>query len=358
MKAQLKKFLLAATAAFALAMPAANAEVVTVNGTGASESAAIQDAKRNAVEKVVGTAIHAESATVDLQLLFDAINSRTQGYVTSCDVISRKVEGGAVNITAKVDVSAEPNSELMKDVDVVMTLNDPRLAVVVEHYGDDGGETYRRYAEMCAAAIREELNKRGFTHIIDTYRPADADYVIVGHLTVDKGRAITLPVFADMSKPQMGQAETGLTKLEAIMDCKIKRSDTDEIIGEFHANGENVTATAGGLDNKAVQQLAANAAQNVRALFSRQASKVFTSVKVIAQGNDGGKVLQLEDILRQTQGVTSVYVRSFLGGKCTIDVGTALSPNELNKAIAVTAAGTLTVRMQSYTSTMLDLVIE
>ena len=350
-----KKILMSAVAIFALAAPVANAEVVTVNGMGISESAAIQDAKRNAVEKVVGTYLQSVSKMQDMELVFDAVNTRTQGYVKSCNVISKKNVGDTVEIVAQVDVSSEPGSEFMKDIEVVMNLNDPRLAVVIEHYGDDGGENYRRYAEMCASAIRNELIKRGFTHVVES--PTNVDYVIVGNLTVSKGRNITLPNFSDLSKPQMTQVETGLSKNEAIMDCKIKKVDTDEIIGEFHATGSNVGSAQGELDNQAVVKLAGNAAQEVRALFNREASKVFSSVKVIAQSNDGEKLMQLEDYLRQTQGVTGVFVRSFSGGKCIIDVSTDLSPQNLYRVLSVTTKNELPLKLQGFSSTVLEISI-
>lgn len=350
-----KKFLAGALTFFALAAPVANAEVVTVTGAGISETAAIQDAKRNAVEKVLGTYLQSRSAMQDFELVYDAVNTRAQGYVKSCTVISKKNDGDTVNITAQVDVSAEPGSELMKDVEVVMNLRDPRLAVVIEHYGDDGGETFKRYTAMCTAAIRSELTKRGFTHVVDN--PKNVDYIIVGNLTVGKSKAVTIPNFADLSNPKMTQVETGLSKTEAVMDCRIKKVDSDEIIGEFHAAGSNLGSASGELDNQSVVQLAANAAQEVRTIFNREASKVFSGVKIIAAVGDGEKVLTLEEYLRQTQSVTGVYMRTFTGGKCTIDVDTYLSPQNLYRALSAVTKNDLKIKLQGFSSTVLEISI-
>lgn len=351
---KLGKFLIGALIIFSVAAPVANAEVVTVHGTGISETAAIQDAKRNVVEQVVGTYLKSESVLQDLELLSDTVSTRTQGYVTSCKVISKKNSGGTINILAQVDVSSEPGSALMKDIEVVMNLHDPRLAVVTEHYGDDGGETFKRYAVMCSAAIREELSKRGFTHVVEN--PVNVDYVIVGNLTVGKAQAVTIPNFADISNPNFAQVETGLTKNEALMDCRIKKTDTDEIIGEFHATGSNIGA-GGELDNQAVAKLAMNAAQEVRTIFNREASKVFSSVKIIAQTEDGEKILDLEEYLRQTPSVTGVEFRSFSGGKCIVDVTTDLSPRDLYRALANITKDNLKIGMQGFSSTVLEISI-
>lgn len=353
---KLKKFLIAAMAALSISMTPASAEVVTVNGAGISETAAINDAKRNAVEQVIGTAIKSRSTSIDLELVFDAIESRTQGYVNSCEVLSKSTSGGTVNVTARVDVSAEPTSELMKDVEVVMNLNDPRLAVVIEHYGDDGGDVYKRNAERCAAAIREELVKRGFTHVVDN--PQNIDYVILGNLSVSKPREIKIPSWGGISSGTPTSVDTLLSRSEAIMDCKIKRVDTDEIIGEAHSSGENIGVADGSLDNQAVERLAAKSAQEVRTIFNREARKIFKSVKLFAQSGDGMKILQFEEILNQAQGVTGVHVRTFAGGRATIDVDTDLSPQNLYRVLAKSVGGDLTLSLQGFTSTTLDLAID
>ncbi len=351
----LKKILIGAAAIFSIYAPVANAEVVVVQGSGSTESAAIQDAKRQAVEEVVGVILKSESSMVNFNLVYDAMNVRAQGYVKSFKILNKKKSGEMIDITAQVDISSDQGSELMKDMEVIMSLNDPRLAVVTEYYGDDGGENFKRYAEMCNSAIRQELIKRGFTHVVD--KPANVDYIIVGKLTVGKGRAITLPNFNDLSKPQMTQMETGLTKNEAIIDCKIKKADTDEIIGEFHANGSNIGSSSGSLDNQTVLQLAGKAAQEVRTIFNLEASKVFKSVKIVAQSSDSGKLMQLENYLRQVQGVTGVYVRSMSNGKCIIDVSTGLSPQNLHRSLSEVVKNKFPIRLQSFSSTVLEISI-
>ena len=57
---KLKKFLITAIALIFM-NASASAQVVTVQGSGGSEVDAIKDAKRNAVEKVIGTKIQSES---------------------------------------------------------------------------------------------------------------------------------------------------------------------------------------------------------------------------------------------------------------------------------------------------------
>lgn len=349
-----KKFL-AAIFAVIFFNATASAQVVTVQGSGVSESAAIKDAKRAAVEKVIGTRIQSESLMIDSELIFDAINSRTAGYVTSCDVLKKNSSGGLIEITARVDVSDEPGSALMKDVDLVLSLNDPRLAVTMTHYGDDGGVTFQKYSARCEAEIREELIKRGFTHVVD--RQGEVDYVIIGRLSVGKAQEIKIPSWQNISGNDFTPLETGLSRSLSTLDCKIKKVETDEVIGEFQAQGDGLDATSNEVSAQAVNLMASSAAQQVREILSREASKIFSSVKIYVKADDGEKILMLEEILHQTQGVNGIYVRSFKAGQCIIDVDTALAPQNLYRALTQAAGDSLALQMSGFSSITLEISV-
>ncbi len=331
----------------------ASAQIVTVQGSGVTESAAVKDAKRAAVEKVIGARIQSESLMIDSELIFDAINSRTAGYVTSCEVIKKNLSGGLVEITARVDVSDEPGSALMKDVELVMSLNDPRLVVDMEHYGDDGGITFKKYSAVCAAAIREELIKRGFTHVVDNR--GEVDYMIIGRLSVGKAQEIKIPSWRNIGGEDFTPLETGLSRSVSTLDCKIKKVDTDEVIGEFRATGDGLDASGNEVSSQAVNLMAAEAAQQVRGILNREASKIFSSVKIFAKAEDGEKILMLEEILHQTQGVNGVHVRSFKGEQCIIDVDTDLTPQNLYRALTHAAGDFLSLQMTGFSSITLEI---
>lgn len=343
----------ATLAAIFFVTTSAAAQVVTVQGSGLSEDAAIKAAKRAAVEAVVGTLIQSRAMSIDSELIFDAVQSRTQGYVTSCEVIKKTSNGGVIFVTAQVDVSAEPDSALMKDIELVMTLNDPRLGVVVEHYGDDGGETFKKHAVQVAAVIREELIKSGFTHVIDSR--GEVDYVIIGQISVGKAQEVRLPDWRNISGSDFKTADTGLSRSTATLDCKLKKFDTDEVIGEFRSQSDATDVTSNELNLQVVTKLATDTAGQVRAILSREASKAFSSVKIIVNVSDGEKVLTLEEILHQTQGVNNVYVRSFRNDQCIVDVGTDLTPQNLYRALVQAAGEKFPVKLSGFSSITLEI---
>ena len=266
-----KKFFVVVAAIFFMNAPS-SAQVVMVEGRGTSESAAIKDAKRVAVEQVIGAQIQSNSLMIDSELVYDTVKTRTAGYVTGCEVISKKSVDGLIEIKARVNVSDEPGSALMKDIELVMSLNDPRIGVVMEYYGDDG-VTLKKYPAQVEAAIREELIKRGFSHVVDG---GEVDYLISGRLTVSAAQEIKIPSWRNIGGNDFTPLETGLSRSVSTLDCKIKRVETAEVIGEFKATGDGVDASSNEVSAQAVNQMASSAAQQVREILSREASKIFS----------------------------------------------------------------------------------
>ena len=271
-----KKFLGVAAAIFFM-NASASAQVVTVEGSGTSEKDAIKDAKRVAVEQVIGAKVQSQSLMIDSELIYDTVKTRSAGYVTSCEVISKKKVDGLIEVTARVNVSDEPNSALMKDIELVMNLNDPRIKVVMEYYGDDGGLNLRKYPAQVEAAIREELIKRAFNHVVDG---GEYDYLISGRLTVSAPQEIKIPSWRNIGGNDFTPLETGLSRSVSKLDCKIKRIETAEVIGEFQTTGDGVDASGNEVSAQAVNQMAATAAQKVREILSREASKIFSEEEV------------------------------------------------------------------------------
>ena len=251
-----KKFFVVVAAIFFMNAPS-SAQVVTVEGRGTSESAAIKDAKRVAVEQVIGAQIQSNSLMIDSELVYDTVKTRTAGYVTGCEVISKKSVDGLIEIKARVNVSDEPGSALMKDIELVMSLNDPRIGVVMEYYGDDG-VTLKKYPAQVEAAIREELIKRGFSHVVDG---GEVDYLISGRLTVSAAQKIKIPSWRNIGGNDFTPLETGLSRSVSTLDCKIKKVETDEVIGEFQAHGDGLDTTGNEISAQAVNLMAASAAQ-------------------------------------------------------------------------------------------------
>ena len=143
------------------------AEVVVVTGSGATRDAAINDAKRNAVEKVVGSYISSTTVVRSPYVLKDEIYSKAYGFVKNIQIL-KESSGVVYEVQAKVDVDSSPNSQLMNKLETIKVLNDPRISVVVMHNTTD--KKSLKYENLCETIITAKLRELGFSKIIDKAR--------------------------------------------------------------------------------------------------------------------------------------------------------------------------------------------
>lgn len=140
------------------------AETVIVTGSGANRDAAINDAKRNAVEKVVGSYISATTVVNSPYVLKDEIYSKAYGFVKDIQVL-RESKGLVYEIEARIDVDSSPNSQLINKLETLRVLNNPRISIVVKH--NTTGAQSTKYINLCESIITQKLSDMGFTRIVD-----------------------------------------------------------------------------------------------------------------------------------------------------------------------------------------------
>ncbi len=83
-------------------------------GVLAAKQAAVAIALRNAVEKVAGVYVAANSLTRNYQLLKDEILTRADGYAVLKEIVSTTREGDIVRVVVRAEVSTRPLAERLK----------------------------------------------------------------------------------------------------------------------------------------------------------------------------------------------------------------------------------------------------
>lgn len=330
------------------------AKEATVVGLGDNRESALDDAKRNAVEQVVGTMIDSRSMSEMAVVKLDEIYTKSRGFVKKITVLEEGPADGAYRVRARIDVDTDPNTKLMDQLTMLMMLNDPRIAVVILR-GDNAGQgSYDAAAQSghdaaIESAINDQLVKMGFSHVVDTahvmqlqdtplltriYNGREGlhtdgvdhavEYLVLGKSTRD----VYNVTIADRVNGE-SQA-TGLQTARVNLTVKILNYSTGDIIGSFTVSGN-------GLENNQVRaaEIAAAkageaAAQKVEEQFKTFAAKsVSNGVQLTVNAADYQKVEQLADELRALSGVQSVYIRSFNDGKALIELDSTQKPHNI-----------------------------
>ncbi|WP_294157719.1 hypothetical protein [uncultured Selenomonas sp.] len=346
MKKQFGKSLLLGLAMM-LAAHTGFAQAVVVDGVGTDRQAAIKDASRIAVEEVVGTLVDSKTLTRNLEVQLDEILTKSQGFVKDVQVLEETDESGLVRVRARIDVDTSPDAGLMSNLQMVMALNDPRIAVVVldqDRYGNVLGHNL-----AAETALADKLLSLGFHHIIDPQVAASlndaqllariysgstqpsaigsslgADYLALGRVQ-QNAQTIKLP-----DGYGGGYADTLLHSANAILSVKVLRFDTGDIVATYQVSAKGVENSDEMAEQKASENAAAQAAQKLEEKFRHFSSEATgASVELDVFTSDMEAVQQLMADLRTISSVRNVYLREANGDKAILSVETSESPTGL-----------------------------
>jgi len=321
------------------------AQEVTVDGVGIDKDSAVRDAMRNAVENVIGTYIDSRTLVDKSVVALDEIYAKSQGFVKNVNVLKENDYSGEYRVTARIDVDTNPNAQLMNRLNMIMLLNDPRIAVVVEYYDDSRGRVRSKYPNICEASMNSKLIELGFNHIVDSSvikdehqnvmtRNSETDYIAFGKLDINT-EGVNLPDYRDLANgssynPSVG---TGLVKSLAELDVKIMKTDTQEIIGNFRVEANGMQGNANNTENQAVKQLGIRAAENLRKVFAMKAANVSKYMRVIVRTGNQDNLYKIEAALKKIGGVNEAFIRSYVDGKGIIEVDSDLKPTQIYRGL-------------------------
>ena len=329
-------FKILAILSFAVAIATGNfnlaeAKEVTVDGVGIDRDSALRDARRLAVEQVVGTFVDSRTLTSNYMVELDNIYLKSTGFVGKINVLSEGMENGLYRVRATIDVDQNPSPELLRQVQAVMALNDPRIAVAVFK------ENSTTHEEAIESAIMDRLISLNFTHVIDPNVVAGlhnaqmlndlyngrqvsgvgssfgADFIVLAkcHTT---SKDIRIPDFKG------GYLDTGLNNGQTEMTTKIIRLDTGDILETFTVETSGIGEGTTMAEREALKNMASQAATKVDEKFRRIGSRSSSGLQIIVVTHDYSKVQALANDLSNLPGVQSVYIREHQNGRTILDI--------------------------------------
>lgn len=316
----------------------AMAAVVTGSGTDSQE--ALKDAMRVAVEQTIGTLVKSETRIESSIVIEDEILAKSQGYVRDYKILETFQQNGSVFVKADVDVAAEPDSALMKTLDTLMLLDDPRIVVLITennntNYLDnqtcetklaqallDAG--YKRVNEghVLAAQRGIKISSNNSSELVSVAKNLDADYLVMGTVNGDSTSDIAATTGA-------GEGKSGLRTFNSTLDYKVVKVDTAQVITAGSTKGVGLELTPSVGMQSAYLKAADDAAEQIIAGLQTEATVVNKNVTLTCKVRGYSEVEQLKKDLGGISGVNGVYVRSYQNGNAVIEVDYAKSAASL-----------------------------
>ena len=241
----------------------AEAKEVTVDGFGTDRESALKDARRNAVEQVVGTLVDSRTLTKNAIVELDEVYLKSVGFVGKVDILSESMDNGLYKVRATINVDQNPNSELLQQVQAVMALNDPRIAVAVFK------ENTNIHEEAIESAIINKLIDMNFSHVVGSEGTAaevnarrDVDFVVLAR-TRTSSSSLVIPDFKG------GSIDTGLNDGRTEMTVKIVRLDTGAILETFNIETSGMGEGSTAAEREALKNMANQAGTKIDEKFRR-----------------------------------------------------------------------------------------
>ncbi len=310
------------------------AKEVTVDGTGIDRESALRDARRLAVEETIGVFVDSRTLVENMMVAMDNTYTKSAGFVGKVEVLEEGLLGGAYHVKARIEVNQNPDPALLQQVQAVLALNDPRIAVIVTRDGQPGV-----HEEKIETAIMDGLILRHFTHVVDPKIVAalqdarlleslydgvaasgvgtnyGADFVVLGKCATTS-EPVVIPDFKG------GYKTTSMQSGKSEMNVKIVRLDTGDILETFSLETSGIEFGNSRAEHEAVKAMAEQAAAKVDEKFRRIGARTSGNVQITVAAQDYSMIVALAEELRGIPGVQNVVVREHSQGRAIVDVDT------------------------------------
>jgi hypothetical protein len=345
---------------FTLSLPLIWAQVQTVQGTGLglTKDAAIEQAKRDAVETGLGAYITSETE-VTATSLRDNIFSKAQGFVKTYKIVNEKqAPDGNWEITIEAQVT-QILDQVMRDEAALQTLlnsmNRPRIVFMIreENLIDN---TPTDFAETKLLSMFYE---KGFD-VVDRqlvsalkgqpeYEQAlEGNVAAAARIASQLGAEI---IVIGTAKISSGGKFYNMYSGQADINGKIVRADTGEILAVVpQARGKkpHISASTAGINavNEAAEKLGQEIIRQLIEKWSTQQAN-FIKVYIVLKNADFGSYMMFESFLKaQTvSGIRNAYAKSLNEGVAEYEVEFEGKAQDLAMGLTRTAPEGFNIRV-------------
>ncbi len=294
---------------------------ITAEGFGESEDAALNDALRNAVQQGVGTIIAAETISANYQMLSDQILNRSAGFVRSYTELNKRQESDGVwRITVSAEVHAIQDTlltdQLAREL-LYRFAGSPRFLVLL-----DDSDSPERGSASAEIALIERFIDNG----IDVVEPTQienlrskygvgailsAEAATLAALGTETGASIIILGNARAEEATQFRGQLGpMRSVNAVIQARVFRADTGEIICAGDATGREVSVTVVDAVARAYREAADSVSKEflleVLRLWSQQQSSPASFDVSITGVNYSLKNQLIEYLRTQVDGIHSV----------------------------------------------------
>ncbi len=338
-----------------------------------ARDAAVEDAKRKAVEQAVGALVSSDTVVENYQIIQDNVYTKTQGYIKNYSVISESHTPELYNVTIRATIAV---GNVRNDLDAIGLLHakaeKPRVLFMIAEqnighkyytfwwYGKSEfmGET----VDMSAAeiALKEAFLSKGF-NVVDvsgstgTFEISNA--FKVADLTNDAARQLGKKLNAEIvikgkALAKEGPRTSGSAVGSYIADVTAQaiKIDTGSVLASAAGHGvsRHVSDVSGGTEalSRAAVDLSDKMIGQILAKWTSGSSSVIIKITGVT---DYKKIADFKNTLKKRiRGVNAVYQRKFEGGEAVFELETKVPATGIADDLARLPGAPFTVTNTSH----------
>lgn len=333
----------------------------------AVKRAALADAYKNALEKVVGIFISAKTMVDKAVTIQQNILGKTDGYIKKHDIIKEGKEAdGLYHTKIRALISYQQIKNDLKELDVLQlsTVGNPRIAILL----DEKIEGLEEQLTACSDAMAQLLLERGYKVVdrseLAAIRVAEAMKELLAGNNEIALKPITEKLNVEvvitgkaMGSPLTAPALGGLISFRTTLMAKALKAQTGDILATVSAQGSGLDATKEAAAQKAMSQLGKNAGTDFATRIAAELARKSTILVTVRGLSNLNHLSEVKNILTKTIGVEEIYPRSFSSGTAEIEVKIkSATSNDLTNALVKN--GSLKAHLVSQTQDSLEIKVE
>lgn len=349
---------------------------ITYGDVAAARDRAIDDAKRKAVENVLGTIIDSQTRVENYQMVDDRILSWTQGYISNFQIVS---EGKQADDTYEVRIRATVDkADLQKDLtavqNLIQSMGNPRVMFLIDE--QNIGENLDRYhyfqVDMTASetALMNKFLEKNF-QVVDpgTVRQNKERDAVIAAINGDAKAAASIAASLDaevvitgkaLAKVASGVNLGGMKSCQATLTARVIDADVGTVIatGSKTAAYPHIDEVVGG--TKAIEKAADGLADElIGKILAKWRSRYYeaTTVKLVVMGlNNYTEASNFRGALQYAaRGIKAVNQRNLVGSNAEYDVQLTGNAEQLARELDQRALGTFSLSVVAVTQNKVTL---
>lgn len=284
-------------------------EVVEATGYAAQTSdqlgmkrAALEDARKSALEKVIGVLISARTQVEKAITIQQSILAQTAGYVKNYEILEEKLGSDGIyfcKIRALVSLEKVRQDLAAQDLLSSPVVGNPRVLIRVEEaVAGKSGAAPRAFTD----SLGDALNQSGYRVVAGN--TADAEVVIDGSAKVERLYSTQLE---------------GIISFRGNASVTAKRLQDQSVVASESISASAVDVTESAAAEKALAQLGKQIAAALKDKIAKNLyERAFVTIRIEGTGSLEN-LNQLKAVLAQLSGIGDVWVRNYSVQESTVE---------------------------------------